>query len=268
MLNYFISVIINPLNKYPMKKSILVLAVAAMCAFSFSACDELGDLDLVGHINLTATNPTGGEQAYADSTELAFKSAMSNVNIDSVYIDAGEYAGTYDLHAGTVMVGTTQTLISNDVANITFPLCGINLRDTVVGTYTISCPVDDFGFFEYLNAADVNTLITTGLEIGGELGNLFAVAVSEDAFYIGYSGSINISAYGRNELSRVEGTVNNVDAIYVTVSQLEALMNMPASERPSDLAAYFPHITFNGAISSMRADISTVIDALNENSSK
>ncbi|MBQ8704604.1 MAG: hypothetical protein IJ524_09565 [Bacteroidales bacterium] len=251
-----------------MKKSILVLAVAAMCAFSFSACDELGDLDLVGHINLTATNPTGGEQAYADSTELAFKSAMSNVNIDSVYIDAGEYAGTYDLHAGTVMVGTTQTLISNDVANITFPLCGINLRDTVVGTYTISCPVDDFGFFEYLNAADVNTLITTGLEIGGELGNLFAVAVSEDAFYIGYSGSINISAYGRNELSRVEGTVNNVDAIYVTVSQLEALMNMPASERPSDLAAYFPHITFNGAISSMRADISTVIDALNENSSK
>lgn len=249
-----------------MKKSILTLAVAAMCAFSFSACDELESLDLVGHINLTATNPTGGEQAYADSTELAFRSAMCNVSIDSVYVDAGEMAGTYSVHAGTVMVGTTQSLVSNDIANITFPLCGINLRDTVAGNYPISCPVDDFGFFEYLNGADVNALITSGLQIDGELGNLFAVAVSEESFYIGYSGSINITAYGRNELSRVEGTVNNVEAIYVTLPQLEALMALPAGERPANLAAYFPHMTFNGSISSMRADITAVVDALNENS--
>lgn len=248
-----------------MKKNIITLAVAAMCAFSFSACDDLENLDLVGHINILATNPVGGEQAYADSTELNFKSAMCNVNIDSVYV---ENMGTYDIHAGTVMVGTTQNLVSNDVANITFPLCGINLRDTVVGEYNISCPVNDFGFFEYLNTADVNTLITTGLSFGDQLGNLFAVAVSEESFYIGYSGSINITAYGRNELSRVEGTVNNVEAIYVTVPQLEALMTMPASERPTNLATYFPHITFSGSISSMRADITTVMDALNENSSK
>lgn len=247
-----------------MKKNLLALAVAAMCAFCFSACDELEGLDLVGHINLLATNPTGGEQPYSDSTELAFRSAMCNVNVDSVYIAEGEFAGTYDIHAGTVMVGTTQNLVSNDVANITFPLCGINLRDTVVGTYAISCPVNDFGFFEYLNAADVNTLITTGLAIGDNLGNLFVVAVSEESFYIGYSGSVNITAYGRNELARVEGTVSNVQAIYVTVPQLEALMNMPASERPSDLAAYFPHMTFDGNISSMRADITSVLEALNE----
>ena len=66
----------------------------------------------------------------------------------------------------------------------------------------------------------------------------------------------------------MEGTVNNVEAIYVTVPQLEALMTMPASERPTNLATYFPHITFSGSISSMRADITTVMDALNENSSK
>lgn len=249
-----------------MKKSIITLAVAAICAFGFSACEGLEDLDLVGHITLTATNPTGGDQAYADSTELAFKSAMCNVNIDSVYVESGEYAGTYNVNAGTVMVGTMQNLVSNDIANITFPLCGINLRDTVVANYAISCPVNDFSFFEYLNAASVQTLITTGLQIGGELGNLFAVAVSEESFYIGYSGSVNITAYGRNELSRVEGTVNNVEAIYVTVPQLEALMAMPVSERPTNLAAYFPHMTFNGRISSMRADITTVIDALNESS--
>ena len=45
-------------------------------------------------------------------------------------------------------------------------------------------------------------------------------------------------------------------------------MTMPASERPTNLATYFPHITFSGSISSMRADITTVMDALNENSSK
>jgi hypothetical protein len=248
-----------------MKKNIITLAVAAMCAFSFSACDDLESLDLVGHINILATNPVGGEQAYADSTDLNFKSAMCNVNIDSVYV---ENLGTYDIHAGTVMVGTMQNLVSNDVANITFPLCGINLRDMVVGEYTISCPVNDFGFFEYLNTSNVSTLITAGLSFGDQLGNLFAVAVSEESFYIGYSGSINITAYGSNELSRVEGTVNNVEAIYVTVPQLEALMNMPAGERPTNLANYFPHITFSGSISSMRADITTVMDALNENSSK
>ena len=247
-----------------MKKSIFALAVAAMCAFSFTACEDLEELDLVGHINLLATNPTGGNQAYADSTALNFKSAMCNVNIDSAYIDAGEYAGTYDIHAGTVMVGTTQTLVSDDIANITFPLCGINLRDTNRGDYVISCPINDFGFFQYLNTTDVNSLITSGLAIGEDLGNLFAVAVSEEAFYIGFSGTIHVTAYGRRELSRVEGTVDNVEAIYVTVPQIEALVALPVDQRPTDLANYFPHITFNGSFSSMRADITTVVDALNE----
>ena len=244
-----------------MKKNIITLAVAVMCAFSFSSCDELGDLDLVGHINLTTSNPVAGlpglTQAYTDSTELNFKSAMCNVHIDSVYINAG-----------TVMVGTTQTLISNDVANLTFPLCGINLRDTVVGTYNISMPINDFSFIDYLDTTDVNSIITTGLAIGENLGNVFAVAVSDSAFYLGHSGSVSITAYG-GDFQRVEGTVNNVEAIYITLEQIEYLASLTEQQRASfDLAAYLPRITFNGAISSMRADINAVLDALNENSSK
>lgn len=255
-----------------MKKNIITLAVAVMCAFSFSSCDELGDLDLVGHINLTTSNPVAGlpglTQAYTDSTELNFKSAMCNVHIDSVYIPAGEYAGTYNINAGTVMVGTTQTLISNDVANLTFPLCGINLRDTVVGTYNISMPINDFSFIDYLDTTDVNSIITTGLAIGENLGNVFAVAVSDSAFYLGHSGSVSITAYG-GDFQRVEGTVNNVEAIYITLEQIEYLASLTEQQRASfDLAAYLPRITFNGAISSMRADINAVLDALNENSSK
>ena len=253
-----------------MKKSIIALAVAAMCVFSFSSCDELGDLDLVGHINLTASNPVAGlpglNQAYADGTEVNFRSAMCNVNIDSVYISAGEYSGTYDINAGTVMVGTTQTLISNDVANLTFPLCGINLRDTIVGTYNISMPINDFSFIDYLDTTNVNSIITTGLAIGENLGNVFAVAVSDSAFYLGYSGSISITAYG-SEYQRVEGTVNNVQAIYITLEQIEYLAGLTEQQRASfDLAAYLPRITFSGSISTMRADINAVLDALNESS--
>ena len=254
-----------------MKKSIIALAVAAMYAVSFTASDGLDDLDLVGHINLTATNPVSGfpglTQAYTDSTSLNFRSAMCNVNIDSVYVDAGELSGTYDLHAGTVMVGTTQTLISNDVANLTFPMCGINLRDTTVGTYNITLPINDFSFIDYLDTTDVNSLISSGLSLGENLGNVFAVAVSEDAYYLGCSGTISITAYG-SELQRVEGTVNNVQAVYITREQIEYLAGLTAEQRASvDLATYLPRITFNGAISCMRADINAVLNAL-ENSSK
>ena len=248
-----------------MKKNIFALAIAAICTFCFASCDGMEDLDLIGHINLTATNPTGGDQAYADSTSLQFKSAMCNVTIDSVEIVDSVFTGTVDIHAGTVMVGTTQNLISNDIANITYPLCGINVRDTNTGVYEINCPVDDFAFFEHLDTANVSRLITSGLTIGDVLGNIFVVAVNEETFYIGYSGNVTITSYGRNELSRVEGTVNDVNAIYVTVSQIEALSNMPETERAGiDLINYFPHITFNGNFSTSRADINTVLEALNE----
>jgi len=245
-----------------MKKNILAFAVAAMCIFGFTSCEDLADLDLVGHINLTATNPTGGDQAYADSTTLNFTSAMCNINVDSIVIDTM----AAEVNVGTVMVGTTQTLLSDDIANLSFPLCGINLRDTVPATYSISCPINDFSFFEYLDTTNINSLITTGLAIGDNIGNLFAVAVSEDAYYIGYSGSITLTSFGRNMMSRVVGSVNDVEAIYVTGSQIEALANMSATERAAiDLTTYFPHITFNGSISSIRAEIEAVIDALNEN---
>ena len=249
-----------------MKKTVLALAVAAMCAFSFTACDE--DLDLVGHITLTASNPQAGipglTQPYVDGTSLNFKSAMCNVHVDSIIVeDAGEYSGTYyDVNAGTVFVGTTQTLVSNNIADLTFPLCGINLRDTTIGTYTISMPINDFSFIDYLDTTDVNSIISTGLTISENIGNVFAVAVTDSAYYIGYEGSISLTAYG-SEFHRVEGTVNNVKAIYVTLEQLEYLANLPAAQRNNfDLAGYLPKITFNGDITCMRADMEAVMDAL------
>lgn len=242
-----------------MKKSFLTLAVAVMCAFCVTSCEEMGDLDLVGHIYLTAVNPTGGDQAYADSTRFNFNSALCNVSLDSV-----TYEDTVFTYAGTIMVGSTQTLLSDDLDDLVFPICGINLRDTNEGVYNIQCPINDFSFFEYLDTTDVNALITSGLTIGDVVGNIFAVAVSDTAFYIGHSGTVTLTSYGRDDLSRVVGTVDNVEAIYVTASQVEELANMTEAERAgiTDLASRFPHITFYGEISSMRANIDAVLDAL------
>lgn len=253
-----------------MKKNVLALAVAAMCAFSFTACEEFEDLDLVGHITLTASNPQAGfpglTQAYTDGTSLNFKSAMCNVNVDSVTVDTGMYAGTYNIYAGTVMVGTTQTLVSNDIADLTFPLCGINLRDTTVGDYTISMPISDFSFIDYLDTTDVNSIISTGLSIGENIGNVFAVAVTDSAYYLGYEGTITLTAYG-SEYHRVEGTINNVKAVYITLEQIEYLASLTPEQRNSfDLEAYLPKITFNGAISCMRADMEAVMNALEAHS--
>lgn len=255
-----------------MKKSMIAMAVAAMCAFSLTSCDDPIFDDLIGHIDLTTSNPVNGmpglTQAYDAGVALNFKSGMCNVEIDSLLIEEGEYAGTYEIHAGTVFVGSTQELISNNIADITFPLCGINLRDTVVGSYDISLPINDFSFVEYLDTTDVNSLITSGLALGENLGNVFAVAVTDSAFYLGYSGTINITTYGK-DLQRVEGTVNNVEAVYITLEQMEFLVNLPEEQRNNfNLTAYLPHITFNGSISCTRANIDTVIEALDAQSSK
>ncbi len=251
-----------------MKKRLTVVATAVACLFGFSACDDplsiFDGTDILGHITLYTSNPSNGEQAYNGGDTLNFASAMCNVNVDSVYISAGEYSGSYDVHVGTVMVGTTDNLITNDVANITYPLCGLNVRDTVTGTFPIVCPVTDFGFFEYLDTTDYNSLITTGLSIGNAMGNLFVVAVAEDAYYLGYNGTVTISSYGK-EGALVQGTLNNVDAIYVTADQISTIAHMSEAERATiDLATYFPHLTFNGEISSRRANIEAVMQALDE----
>lgn len=260
---------IKSLNKIIMKKRILVLAAAVACAFSFSACDGniegiFSGTDILGHITLYTSNPTNGAQAYNGGDTLRFASAMCNANVDSVYINAGEYSGSYDIHIGTVMVGTTDNLLTNDVANITFPLCGVNVRDTTTGTFAISCPINDFSFFEYLDTTDYTSMINTGLAIGNEMGNLFVVAVSEEAFYLGYAGSITFTHYG-GEGALVQGSVNDVDAIYVTKDQISTIANMSEAERAEiNLGNYFPHITFAGEISSRRANIAAVMQALDE----
>lgn len=250
-----------------MKKSLLTIAAAAVFAFGFTSCDmNLDDLlndpelNLTGSITLTTTSPQGTPQAYGQNDTIRFKSAACNIT------EAVQDTFGVTTNAGTVMVGTFDNLLTsnNSQANLSFPLVGINLRGTSAQNYTVDCPVNDLGFFQYLHDTDVNLLITRGIMYANCIGSLFAVAVSDTAYYIGYDGNINITNFGP-EGDVVEGTVN-VTALYVTKGEIERIAN-DADYRATigNFATHFPSITFNGNIASRRLPIEAVIDALEEN---
>lgn len=246
-----------------MKKRVLAIAAVAACAFAFNACEEGQTMGILGNIELTVNEPVNGwlglTQPYTDGQTLSFGSSVCNVNIDSLV-----NGDDIDIVAGTIMVGTTGNVLTNDVANLTYPMCAFNLTDTIATSYEISCPIDQLDFYEYIDETDVNSLITTGLMIGDELRNMFAVAVSEDGYYLGYDGTISISTYAGRNYQRVVGTVNNVNAVYITREQLAALIAMPENERPTDLSTYLPHTTFTGTFTSVRANIDVLMEALEE----
>ena len=62
----------------------------------------------------------------------------------------------------------------------------------------------------------------------------------------------------------VVGTVNNVNAIYITREQLGALIQMPEEERPTDLSTYLPRTTFTGTFTSIRANIDVLMEAFED----
>lgn len=245
-----------------MRKKVFLMATAIACMFGFASCDDLNiekltEADVIGHINIYASNPTNtdkGDQYYANGDSTNFKSALCNVNFT--------YEDEISIDAGSVFVGTENNLLtSTDGVEITLPLIGINLRDTVPGSYEVNCPVNQISFFEHLDTVNWMSLITTN---NSELGNVVVIPTSESAMYIAYNGTIDIEQFQQMG-SLVKGTINNVHAVYVTLDDVEALMALDETVRKQiDLINNFPQITLNGVISCRRANIGEIITALDE----
>jgi len=240
-----------------MKKSIFAIATAVAAMFGLAACDgenPFGNInggnDLLGHITLVTSNPQNGEQPYGEGDTLNFASAMCNINVtveDSIAVDFG-----------SLFVGTEANLLQGENANITYPMIGLNLRDTAETTYEVNCPVDQVSFFKTIDSTNWRSLLT---ENQPDLGNIVVLAASEHALYIGYAGTITITRFA-NMGSLVKGSFNNVKAAYVTEADIEALAIEDIET--IDIEARFPHITLNGEISSRRADIQAIIEQLDE----
>ncbi|MBR1784492.1 MAG: hypothetical protein IJ760_03520 [Bacteroidales bacterium] len=245
-----------------MKKSILAIAAAAAMALAFTACDPDDTLGLTGKVTLYASQ-VEGTQAFADGDTIRFKSALSNVKFDSTVVYDGDSIAL-DIDAGTLMIGSTKNIVSGNFDDLGFPLMGVNLRGETTGTYKISCPVEDYAFYEYLMTTDWNAMLVDGLVIDDVVGNLFVIAADAEAYYIGYEGEVEITKFGDNG-STVDGTVNNVKAIYITLPQIEELAAMSEEDRANvKLVGYFPTATFNGEIESRRVPIDAVLQALEE----
>jgi len=255
-----------------MKKSILVIATAVACMLGFSACDgneaqlqnqlqQYAGSDLLGHIYLLPSEPQNGamfqyNHSAVNVDTMKFKSAMCNAS----FTYEGEMTDSaVVVDAGALFFGSYTDIIAEGTVNIQFPMIGINLRDTMPGDYTISVPTGDFSFIEDLNEHNWSYYLTNN-DI--QYGNMMVVAVSEDDYYICYEGSIHISEFSTVG-TIVRGAVQNVKAFYVTKQQLELLLAIPESAREA-LTHYLPTITFNGEISSRRANIEQIVDELED----
>ena len=248
-----------------MKKTVFAIAASIALAMGMTACDP--SETLLGNVQLYATDATG-DQAYADGDSISFNTAISNINIDTLNVVAdsmGIDTTLYNIDAGMVIVGNTGSLgISSSNVDVTFPIFGINLRGNEAKTYSISCPVEDFSFMDYLHDANITSLISSGMKLGDEETNLFLIAVDEESFYIGYEGSVKITKVGGNG-GTINGDVKNVKCIYLTINDLKALYEMSEAERANyDLLNHFSKITFNGSISSRRLPLDAVLSQLED----
>lgn len=249
-----------------MKKTFLFLAAAVACMFGLTSCEgeqiDLGQFsgqDVLGHINLVATNVQNG-QPLTEGDTIALKSAMCNVsyNFDTVY--QGDSVNV-NINGVALFVGTASDIVANGTTEINFPLCGINLNDTVAKTYSVNCPVDDFSALEFVHQENWNGLFLSG---SVDIENVFVLAVSEEDYFLGYQGSIVISEFSAVG-GLVKGQINNVRAFYITKAQMEALWEMSDAQRAQiSPLTYFSTVTLNGEISSRRANMDDVLNSIEE----
>lgn len=257
-----------------MKKNFFFAALAVAFMGMLTSCEEnltdiFNDSDALGTITLTTSQAGNGDQLYGNDTTITFKSGLCNVNHRDIHIDIDTLNVDYDttllnVNAGAIFVGVNGVNVVENTANIDWPLFGMNLRDTVVGTYNFFLPVRTFAFLNYLDTTSINSLIATGLTFETMPFNLLAVAANKDEYYIAYSGSVSVNTFG-SEGTMIEGTFNNVKAYYVTTTKLREMIDLGAEEwNTRTLAQELPTITFNGTFTSRRANMTSVINRLNE----
>ena len=189
-----------------MKQKILALAMAVSAMFAFSACelDGLEDLidtnSILGRIDVTTSNGQDGV-TYEDGTTIRFMSSLCNAVVTDT-----------SLH--TMVLATQRNLVDDNAYELSYPLIGMKLFDTVAGVYTINHVMS----YEFLISVDWKHLLTANDTVG----NMFVMAVDEDGFYFGMNGSIELTKYNGMG-TMVEGTINNLQAVYMSRSRMTAL---------------------------------------------
>lgn len=232
-----------------MKTKVYTLLCAITCMTLFASCDTNFLGDLLGHSSLTIHDPSSSTY-YADSTKIEFSSSLTDC------VTASDSASWSNL---ALCANIDLTLSST----IDPPYLGIATTDTLCHSYTVN------NAFYFNNITDFNPEMLLSTNTGK---NVFLLAASDTCWYVGYAGTIAIDtfpAYG----SLMEGTMNQVQARYITQSQLDYLEDLTTRAEQMDRAAitalaaldtntYFKTVTFDGSFSSRRYTISTLVESL------
>ena len=175
-----------------MKQKILALAMAVSALFAFSACeidglDELIDTNsILGKVQVTTSNGEAGV-TYVDGTTLRFNSSLCN----AVITDTSLY---------TMVLATERDLVDNNEYELSYPLIGMKLFDTVAGVYNINHTMS----YEFLISVDWKHLLTANDTVG----NMFVIKFDQDGNYV------------KHLVSEGEATQENVRALKVVGNKL------------------------------------------------
>lgn len=239
-----------------MKKLFTILAIA--CSFALVSCEDDGFLnnildEVFGEATLNMT--IGGTDGYTFN----FSSCVNDIIIGDSLDENIDYRGMYN----TFMMGATINLTDSAMANMPYPMFAMKLNDVTAKTYQFDTLLNPAMLVE---GFDFRNIITHASDE-----NLMVLAESDNSWYWAISGSFTAESYPAEVGDMLTGTFNNVHAFHVTQSAIDdieevynqcvqtgdytTLMNLRMED-------YFPIVTFNGNVESMKLNIENLINSL------
>jgi len=243
-----------------MKKTIKVLALAAISTLTFASCDELTEIasEMFGSADLIINDPTGGSYYAPDAAGIDtvhFEAGISDVIFETFSPSDLDSTIAYD---SVITIHSAATVAANiDFANesaLTYPYMAILIADSVAGNYDITPILTqenmlDFRFTHYIKNPTES--------------NLVAIAVSDTSWYLSHSGTITIEQYPTYGYM-VSGSFNNVNAYYFTQSMLDEIADMIRNNETVDINTILHPVVLNGSFECRRANISQMLNSLQE----
>lgn len=245
-----------------MKKISISCIMAVVALFAFSSCDGIwGDIidQLSGSVTLTIDDPSGTSYYAREANQ-----CVADVTLDCCIGDVLSDTTNISLILGSNIDLTVA------VKDVPYPFLGIKLADSVAGSYSINSVASNVTYGN-LNIEHMVSSVDSN-------NNVFVLAISDTSWYIGESGTVQISEYPQRGYE-IQGTISNVVAYYVTqhtvdtaIAFVDALTERAANADAEALAIlqelkpdrFFPTVTISGNINSRRMRLNALAELISE----
>lgn len=237
-----------------MKKLLTIFAIA--CSFAFVSCEDdslLSDIldEVLGEATINMTFDNGEGYLFE------FSNCANDIIIGDSLDENADYRGMYN----TFVLGANINMTDSTLDQIPYPLFAMKLSDVTAKTYQFDTLLNPAMLIE---GFDFRNIITHASDE-----NLLVLAESDSSWYWAISGSFTAENYPTEVGDMMTGTFNNVHAFHVTQSAIDNIEEMynrciQTGDRYSlmnlRIADYFPIVTLNGNVESMKLDIENLIN--------